>query len=121
MKKRILFLSLLLIAIAASGEPIVRIVRANGLNKSFATDNVRKLVLSTNNVDVIDNENSLLLSVSLAEIVRVELTEGTPDSPQTAAVTVVPDSETIKIIENSQVYIIRCGRKYTVTGIEVEQ
>ena len=119
MMKKLLFLPLLLLVVAAGGVPIVRIVSTNGPDSAFATDNVHKLVLSTDTVEVVSNEGSVLLSVPLTEILRVELTDGTPD-PGSATETVLQDDETAKILEHGHVYILHSGRKYTVMGIEVE-
>ena len=120
MQRKILLLPLLLLAVLASAEPVVRVVNANGSAKSFATDDVRKLVLSTSAVDVVNQEGSVLLSVPLTEIARVELTDGelTTDALQT---TILPKENATKVIENGQVYILNNGKKYTIMGVEVEQ
>ena len=117
--KRILFLPLLLLAVMASAEPVVRVVSANGSDKAFATDDVRKLVLSADAVDVVSSAGSVLLSVPAAEIARVEFTDGTP-TPTATVEPVVQDNKTVKIMENGQVYILHSGKKYTIMGIEVE-
>ena len=125
MNKKLLFLPLLLIAVAVSGEQIVRVISTSGLDKAFATDQVRKLVLTSTAVDVVNIEGSVLLSVPSAEIARVEFTEGEPDpkpdpDPTTAVgATIVNDNGVTKIIEGGQVYIINSGRKYTIMGVEV--
>lgn len=115
-KRRLLFFSLLLIAAGMSAEPIVRVVSNNGSDQTFATESVRKLVLSADAVDIVNNEGSVLLSVPFAEIARVEFGEGTPTAVSTA---LVKDDETVKIVENGQVYILRSGKKYTIMGVEV--
>ena len=119
-KRKLLILSLLLVAVGICAEPIVRVVSTGGSDKAFATENVRKLVLSADAVDVVNNAGSVLLSVPLAEIVRVEFADGTPDPAAALPTTLVHDSEAVKIIENGQVYILHAGRKYTIMGVEVE-
>lgn len=119
MKQKILLLPLLLLAVMASAEPIVRVVNANGSAKSFATDNVRKLVLTSSAVDIVNREGSVLLSVPLTEIARVEFTEGEPTTA--LPTTLLPQEKATKVIENGQVYILNNGRKYTIMGVEVEQ
>ena len=121
MKKIKLFsiLALLLIAVAVSAEPIVRVVSAGGSSKAFATEEVRKLVLSADQVDVVNNAGSVLLSVPKADITRVEFTDGTPDTDAIEA-TLVQDEKAVKIIENGNVYILHSGKKYTIMGVEVE-
>ena len=118
--KRIILLPLLLLAMMVNGEPVVRIVSTNGSGSSFATEKVHKLILSSTAVDVVNIEGSVLLSVPLAEIARVEFTEGKPDTPTAMEAIITKDTEPIKIIEHGQVYIIRSGRKYTIMGVEVE-
>lgn len=120
MNRKILFLPLLLLAVMASAEPFVRIVGTNGSGKSFATDQVHKLVLLSDAVDVMDGQGSVLLSVPLAEIARVEFTDGTPNQETAIEATLVKDANAIKLIENNQVYILSNGRKYTIMGVEVE-
>ena len=117
--KRVLMLPLLLLAVTAGAEPVVRVVSANGSDKAFATDNVRKLVLTTDAVDVVSSAGSVLLSVPAAEITRVEFADGTP-TPTATVEPVVRDDKTVKIIENGQVYILHNGKKYTIMGVEVE-
>ena len=116
MKKTVLLLPLMLIAVAVSSEPIVRVVSAGGLSTVFARDEVRKLVLSADQVDVVNNAGSVLLTVPKTDIVRVEFADGTLDAVETM---VVQDEKTVKIIENGQVYILHSGKKYTIMGVEV--
>lgn len=120
MNRKILFLPLVLLAVMVSAEPVVRIVGTNGSGKSFATDQVHKLVLLSDAVDVVGNQGSVLLSVPLAELVRVEFAEGAPDTPTIVEATLVKDANAIKVIEHGQVYILSNGRKYTIMGVEVE-
>lgn len=120
MNRKILFLPLLLLAVMASAEPIVRIVGTNGSSNAFATDQVHKLVLLSDAVDVMDGQGSVLLSVPLAEIARVEFTDATPNQETAIEATLVKDANAIKLIENNQVYILSNGRKYTIMGVEVE-
>ena len=115
--KKLLFLPMLLVAIAMSGEPIVRVVSASASDNVFAIDQVRKLVLTSTTVDVVNNEDSILLSVPVSNIARVEFAEGTPTAIEA---TIVKEDEAVKIIEHGQVYILRSGKKYTIMGIEVE-
>ena len=119
MKKTVLLLPLLLLAVAVSAEPIVRIVSAGGSSKAFATEEVRKLVLSADQVDVVNNAGSVLISVPKADIARVEIADGTPGTATAVEATIVQDEKAVKIIENGQVYILRSGKKYTVMGVEV--
>ena len=120
-KRSILILSLLLVATGMSADPIVRVVSNNGSDRAFATENVRKLVLSAEAVDIVNNEGSVLLSVPFAVIARVEFGDGTPTPPTPTVVsaTLVKDDEAVKIVENGQVYILRSGKKYTIMGVEV--
>lgn len=116
-KRSIFILSFLLAAVWMSADPIVRVVSSNGSDQAFAMENVHKLVLSADTVDIVNNEGSVLLSVPFAEIARVEFGEGTPTAiPNT---TIVRDEETVKVYENGQVYILRSGKKYTIMGVEV--
>ena len=101
-----------------SAEPIVRVVNNNGSDKAFATESVRKLVLSADAVDVVNNAGTVLLSVPFAEIARVEFTDGMP-APNAVPTTLVKDADAVKIVENGQVYILRSGKKYTIMGVEV--
>ena len=125
MNKKFLLLPLLLIAMTAGAESIVLVASTNGSDSVFAIDQVRKLVLTSTAVDVVNIEGSVLLSVPSAEIARVEFTEGEPDpkpdpDPTTAVgATIVNDNGVTKIIEGGQVYIINSGRKYTIMGVEV--
>ncbi len=119
MKRKILLLPLLLLTVLASTEPIVRVVNANGSEKTFASDNVRKLVLSTSAVDIVNQEGSVLLSVPLTEIARVEFTES--EANTALPTTLKPDGKATKVMENGKVYILNNGKKYTIMGVEVEQ
>ena len=115
-KQSILIFLLLLIAAGMSAEPVIRVVSNNGSDREFATANVRKLVLSAEAVNIVDNEGSVLLTVPFAEIARVEFGEGAPTA---VSATLVKDDDAVKIIENGQVYILRGGKKYTIMGMEV--
>ena len=117
-KRRLLFFSLLLLAAGMSAEPVVRVVNNNGSDRAFATESVRKLVLSADAVDIVNNAGSVLLSVPFAEIARIEFTEETP-TPTAVSTALVKDEEAVKIYENGQVYILRSGKKYTIMGVEV--
>ena len=116
MKKKILLLPLLLMAVAVSAEPIVRVVSAGGSSKAFATDEVRKLVLSADQVDVVNNAGSVLFTVPKADIARVEFAEGTPDTP--GSVEQVPSDpiQCTKLIHNGQLYLLYKGTLYDVQG-----
>ena len=120
MKRKFLLLPLLLLAVVTYAEPIVRMVNANGTAKSFATEDVRKLVLSTSAVNIVNQEGTVLFSVPLTEIARVEFDEGVPTT-EAIHTTTHPQEKVVKIIENGQVYILKYGKKYTITGIEVKQ
>ena len=111
-----------MMAITVSAEPVIRVVRADGTNKTFATDEVRKLVLSSESVSLVDNAGEELLNILKNEIARVEFTDGTPDKPDTptAVVTTSSQDKAVKIMENGQVYILHSGKKYTLMGVEVE-
>lgn len=105
----------------ANADPIVCFVNTDGSTQPFAADDVRKIALNPTTVDVLSSQGSVLLSIPLAELVRVEFAEGTtPDTPTAIDATLVPNSETAKIIENGHVYIVNGGRKYTVMGVEIE-
>lgn len=120
MNRKILILPLMLLcAVIANGEPVVRVVHTNGSSQDYARDNVRKLVLTATSVDVVDMQNAVLQSVPLAEIARVEFTDGTPISGLADA-TIEKDAKVVKVIENGQVYIIADGKKYSIMGVEIE-
>lgn len=121
MNRKILILPLLLFAMLSSAEPIVRIVGTNGLDKSFAADQVHKLVLQLDAVDVVNVQGSLLLSVPWADIARVEFADGTPEEQTAVETTIVKDANAVKVIEHGQVYILTNGKKYTIMGVEVER
>ena len=75
MKTRIIICSsLLLCALALQAEHVVRVVNTGSTAQEFARDNVHKLVLSANSVDVVSPAGSVLLSVPVDNIARVELT-----------------------------------------------
>lgn len=119
-RRRLLIFSLLLVAVGMSAEPIVRVVSAGGSERAFAADDVRKLVLFAENVDVVNNAGTVLLSVPKADIARVEFADGTPDTPTAAEATVMQEKNAVKIIENGKVYILHGGKRYTIMGVEVE-
>ena len=76
MKTRIIICSsLLLCALALQAEHVVRVVNTGSTAQEFARDNVHKLVLSANSVDVVSPAGSVLLSVPVDNIARVELTQ----------------------------------------------
>ena len=120
MNRKILILPLVLLAMLANADPLVRFVSTDGSNQAFAANDVRKIALNSTTVDVLSSQGSVLLSIPLAELARVEFAESTPETPTAIDATLVPNSETIKIIENGQVYILSSGRKYTIMGVEVE-
>ena len=103
-------------AAAMYGEPIVRVVNTNGPDKAFATENVRKLVLSADAVDVVNNSGYVLLSVPLADIVRIEFAEGTPDTPTDVRQAANDNVQCTKIIRDGQLYIMYKGAMYNVQG-----
>ena len=115
-KRRTVLLSLLLMATLMMAEPILRVVRLNGVKDEFATENVRKLVFSATTVDIVNNEDSVLLDVPLSETARVEFTDGIHHS---SVPSLISEEKVMKIIEHGQVYILRSGKKYTIMGIEV--
>lgn len=104
----------------ANADPIVRFVSTGGSNQAFAANDVRKIALNPTTVDVLSSQGSVLLSIPLAELARVEFAESTPETPTVIDATLVPNSETVKIIENGNVYILRSGMKYTVMGTKLE-
>lgn len=115
-KRRLPILSLLLVAVGMSAEPIVRVVSAGGSEQAFATEDVRKLVLSAEQVDVVNNAGTVLLSVPRADIARVEFAEGTPDTP-TAVEQIADDQEQCtKFIRDGKLYILYKGTMYDVQG-----
>ena len=119
MKKILLFVPLLLLAVAASAEPIVRVVSTSGPDKAFATDNVRKLVLSADAVDVVNSEGSVLLSVPKSDIARVEFGDGTPDTPTAINDVQSDDVQGTKVLRDGQLYILFKGAMYNVQGQKV--
>ena len=66
---------MLLCALALQAEHVVRVVNTGSTAQEFARDNVHKLVLSANSVDVVSPAGSVLLSVPVDNIARVELTQ----------------------------------------------
>lgn len=116
MKRKILFLPLLLLAVMASAEPMVRIVDTGGADNEFATDNVRKLVLKSTAVDVVNNEGTVLLSVPVSDILRVEFAEGTP----TEMNQVQNDNvKGVKMLRDGQLFILYNGTMYDMQGRKV--
>lgn len=115
-KRSILIFFLLLVAVGMSAEPIVRVVSTGGSSKAFATEDVRKLVLSAESVDVVNTAGTVLLSVPKADIARVEFAEGTPDTP--GSVEQVPSDpiQCTKLIHNGQLYLLYKGTLYDVQG-----
>ena len=65
---------MLLCALALQAEHVVRVVSTGSSAQEFARDNVHKLVLSATSVDVLSPAGSVLLSVPVDNIARVELT-----------------------------------------------
>lgn len=120
MNKKILILPLLLLAMMANGNPIVRFVSTDGSSQTFAADDVHKIALNPTAVDVVSTQGIVLQSIPLAELARMEFAESTPGTPTAIDATFVPNSETVKIIENGYVYILRNGMKYTIIGTIVE-
>ena len=114
MKKGRLLL-LLLVAVGASAEPIVRVVSANGSDKAFATEDVHKLVLTTDVVDVVNNAGSVLLSVPLAEIACVEFAEGIP-TPTDVSQIQSDKVQCTKVLRDGQLYILYQGTMYNAQG-----
>lgn len=102
-------------------EPVIRVVQSGATDKVFSADTVRKLVLSASSVDVVSNEGISLLSVPVADILRVEFSDGTPNIQAEIETTTVENNDVIKIIEDGQVFILLSGKKYTIMGIEVVQ
>lgn len=118
--KHFLILPLLMIAVSMMAEPIVRVV-SNSADKAFATDDVRKLVLTAENVDVVNDAGTVLMTVPVANSVRVELTEGTPTP---TAIDQVQSTDRFtdraqKILRNGQILILHNGNMYDVRGAEV--
>ena len=62
MIKKILVLALLQLALTVSAEPILRVVCTDGVEKEFAVDDVHKLMLSEDNVEVVGNDGLILLN-----------------------------------------------------------
>ncbi|MCR5050947.1 MAG: hypothetical protein K6A36_07690 [Paludibacteraceae bacterium] len=117
-KKHFLLLPLLLCAMVVSAEPIVRVVSTNGLDRAFATDQVRKLALSAEAVDVVNNAGSVLLSVPKTDIARIEFTEGTPTGIDNLS-PALPSREGVKVLRDGQLYIMYKGQMYNVQGKKV--
>lgn len=120
MNRKILILPLLLFSLLANAEPIVRIVGTNGSGRLFAVDQVHKLVLLPNAVDVVSNQGSVLMSMPLANIARVEFTDGTPEEQTAVEAIIIKEANVVKVFENGQVYILSNDKKYTIMGVEVE-
>lgn len=119
--KRFICLPLLLLVTTMKAEPVIRVVQSGATDRVFSADIVRKLVLSASEVDVVSNEGASLLSVPITDILRVEFSDGTPDSQTEIETTIVENNDAIKTIENGQVLIFHSGKKYTIMGIEVVQ
>ena len=113
--KRWLFIPLLIAVLAASGAPVVRIVDAAGADKDFAIDKIHKLVLTSTVVEVVNNEGSVLLSVPVSDIVRVELTDS-ESTPTSFPAVPMDDTRPTKILRNGQIYILYNGAIYTIQG-----
>ena len=120
MNRKILILPLLLFSLLANAEPIVRIVGTNGSGRSFAVGQVHKLVLLPNAVDVVINQGSVLMSMPLANIARVEFTDGTPEEQTAVEAIIIKEANVVKVFENGHVYILSNDKKYTIMGVEVE-
>lgn len=119
--KRFICLPLSLLVTTMMAEPVIRVVQSGATDKVFSADTVRKLVLSASSVDVVSNEGISLLSVPVADILRVEFSDGTPNIQAEIETTTVENNDVIKIIEDGQVFILLSGKKYTIMGIEVVQ
>ena len=117
MIKRMILLPMLLLAMMAQSESVVRVVVTTESASEFAADKVRKLVLSPTTVDIVDIEGIVLQSVPVAEMLRVEFGEGTPSVPTgIASVINTPSPVALKVIENGQLFIIRDGKVYNAQG-----
>ena len=62
MIKKILVLALLQLALTVSAEPRLRVVCTDGVETEFAVDDVHKLMLSEDNVEVVGNDGLILLN-----------------------------------------------------------
>ena len=118
--KHFLILPLLMIAVSMMAEPIVRVV-SNSADKAFATDDVRKLVLTAENVDVVNDAGTVLMTVPVANSVRVELTEGTPTPTGMDGVQSTDrfTDRAQKILRDGQILILHNSHTYPLTGQEV--
>ena len=120
MIKKLLILPLLLIAMTVNAEPIIRVVCTDGMETEFAVNEVHKLVLSDDNVEVVSNDGSTLLNVALSDIIRVEFEDDASTSIDVIESIPKPIRTSLKVLEHGQVYIISNGKKYTIQGVEVE-
>ena len=120
MIKKLLILPLLLIAMTVNAEPIIRVVCTDGMETEFAVNEVHKLVLSDDNVEVVSNDGSTLLNVALSDIIRVEFEDDASTSIDVIESIPKPIRNSLKVLEHGQVYIISNGKKYTIQGVEVE-
>ena len=115
-----MFLFLLMVAVGASAEPIVRVVSTNGHDRTFATEDVHKLVLSADAVDVVSGTGSVLLNVPLAEIARVEFVEGAP-LPTDVSQVQSDHVQCTKVLRDGQLFILYKGTMYNVQGQVIKQ
>ena len=103
-----------------NAEPIIRVVCTDGMETEFAVNEVHKLVLSDDNVEVVSNDGSTLLNVALSDIIRVEFEDDASTSIDVIESIPKPIRTSLKVLEHGQVYIISNGKKYTIQGVEVE-
>ena len=124
MRKTMILLPLLLLAMTAQSESVVRVVVNNGPASAFAADNVRKLVLLPSSVELINPDGTQLQSVPLANLLRVEFGEGTPYVPTGIEETPFPTndnpSQATKFIRDGQLFILYNDKMYTITGARVQ-
>ena len=124
MSKKIIILPLLLIAVAVSAEPIVRVLKTDGSDKAFAKDEVHKFVFHSDGMDVVNHAGTVLMNVPVADFARVEFTDGTPTPEQPTAVDQVPSDQspiTNKFLRNGMLYILHNGTMYNVQGQTVRR
>ena len=122
MSKKIIILPLLLIAVAVSAEPIVRVLKTDGSDKAFAKDEVHKFVFHSDGMDVVNHAGAVLMNVPVADFVRVEFTDGTPTPEQPTAVDQVQRDKVqcTKVLRNGQLYLKNEGQMYDVRGFRVQ-